>query len=418
MKLNYLAVLVMFLIGSCEMAHAVGKIQNEDVKSLSDIQSSVLTTTGNLTVGSACIASPGSTAHLAIAQFIYDSTVSSRIPSGTVIAGLPGSCSAGQIQMSNNATASSTGDTLTFGGQMSQLTHSSKIYDELNAQQLSTSIASGALAGSGAFQSYALNNVGIQSSVSASALTVALKQRDGTSDPSSGSPVTIGFRNPTATTGGFAVSTFTSALSLTIPSVTTIGTVSAQQAYIYVYAMYNGGSPVLAVSLRGDFDNGSLQSSSAISGGASATTLYSASAVSSSPVRLLGRLSVTEATAGTWASNADESSLVPFKQPQYVTLLARVDGRSGGSLVSQSESWISSVSTVSTGQTTLTFVPGAFTVAPYCVCTIHVIQRMCSIGNSSGVDNTSPSTSSMRIQSYTTSGAEDNIMDLACFGVR
>src|SRR5438876_907377 len=124
--LSYLLPLLM--IAQTTTAFAGGKIQNEDVKSLTDITAAVLSTTGNLTSGNACISSPGSTTGLAVGLFIYDTTSSTKISSGTTIAGLPGTCSAGQIQMSANATASATGDTITFGGQMSQLINDSKVY--------------------------------------------------------------------------------------------------------------------------------------------------------------------------------------------------------------------------------------------------------------------------------------------------
>lgn len=413
---KFISLLSLLLIAST--SHAIGKIQNEDVKSQADIQSSVLTTTGNLTSGSACIASPVSVLRLVTGLFIYDSTTPGNVPAGTTIIGLPGGCASGQIQMSANAGGNGSGDTLTFGGQLSQLINTSKIYDITNSDLLSTSIATGLLAGASAFQSYALNNLGLSTSAAANALTIALKQRDGSSDPSGGNPAVVSFRSPTAATGAFIQSAITAASSLTIPSGTTIGTLSSVQSYIYIYEMYNGGTPALAVSLRPDFDNGSTQTSVAISGGSSPTALYSLSVISNSPVRLIGRISVTEATAGTWASNSSEISLVPFKAPQFTTFSARIDGRSGGSLVSQSENFISGVTTVSTGQTMLTFVSGAFSSSPFCVCSIHVVQRICSIGDSTGTDNTSPSASAMTIQSYAISGAEDNVMDLICYGKR
>lgn len=136
MKNKLIALLLLFA-----SSVAIAKIQNEDVKSLSDITSAVLTTTGNLTISTACIASPASVAGLAPGQFIYDTTHSSYISTGTTIVGLPGTCSAGQIQMSTNAVNSATGDAITFGGTMSQLINTSKIYDSTYSEQLSTWIA-------------------------------------------------------------------------------------------------------------------------------------------------------------------------------------------------------------------------------------------------------------------------------------
>lgn len=132
------------LISTSGMAALKGQIQNENVKSLADIQSSVLTTTGNLSSGSPCIASPASVVGLAVGQFAYDTTTPSNIPAGTTISGLPGSCSSGQIKLSANAAGNGSGDTLTFGGQMSQLINDTKIYVSAGGlnEQLSTYIAS------------------------------------------------------------------------------------------------------------------------------------------------------------------------------------------------------------------------------------------------------------------------------------
>ena len=137
-------------------ADAKGRIQNEDVKSLSDITASVLTTTGNLTSGNACIASPGSLSGLATGLFVYDTTNPTYVPSGYTITGLPGSCSAGQIQLSGNAAGTATGDTLTFGGQASQLINDTKIWvTSVNPnQQLSSAIASGVIGSSGGSKNY------------------------------------------------------------------------------------------------------------------------------------------------------------------------------------------------------------------------------------------------------------------------
>lgn len=124
-------------------AGAVGKIQNENVKSQAEIKSANGTITGNLTNGSACIVSPSSTAGLFVGLFAYDSTTPANIAAATTIAGLPGSCSAGQIQLSANAAGSGTGDTITFGGQLSQLINDTKIYATGAGVPLATAIASG-----------------------------------------------------------------------------------------------------------------------------------------------------------------------------------------------------------------------------------------------------------------------------------
>lgn len=128
---------------SSNLAWSVGRIQNEDVKSQADITSAVLTTTGNLTISTPCISSIGALTNLGIGQFIYDTTNPTYISSGTTIAGIPGTCSAGQVQMSTNATHSATGDTITFGGQVSQLINLTKTYDTTDSLRTDLALSGG-----------------------------------------------------------------------------------------------------------------------------------------------------------------------------------------------------------------------------------------------------------------------------------
>lgn len=160
-------------------------------------------------------------------------------------------------------------------------------------------------------------NVGLLTSVSANALTVALKQNDGLTDPTSGSPAYIPFRSSTLTSGAFVRESVISALSITIPSGTTIGTTNSAVQYIFVYGLDNAGTVELALSMV-LFDEGQRQTSTAISGGSSANTLYSTTARSNVPIHLLGRIKISETTAGTWASNASEVAVVPFRKPPVI----------------------------------------------------------------------------------------------------
>src|ERR1035437_1272760 len=125
-------------------AQTSGLLQNEDFKSLTDLHASVATITGNLSSGSPCIASPSSLANLAIGQFVYDLTTPANIPAGTTISALPGACPAGQIRMSANA-AATVSNTITFGGQMSQLLNDSKLYVGSLGSQLSTLFTSNSI---------------------------------------------------------------------------------------------------------------------------------------------------------------------------------------------------------------------------------------------------------------------------------
>jgi hypothetical protein len=156
-----------------------------------------------------------------------------------------------------------------------------------------------------------LKNLSLSASVSSNALTVAIKTASGT-NPSVTDNVTVGIRSTTATSGGYDLINLTSAISIIIPASTTIGTVSSASEYIYVYLINNSGSLELALSLMGGIDSGSITSTTAIAGGSSRSTLYSTTARSNVPTRLIGRIKITEATAGTWASSPTEVSILPF----------------------------------------------------------------------------------------------------------
>jgi hypothetical protein len=155
----------------------------------------------------------------------------------------------------------------------------------------------------------------ITATVAASALTVALKGADG-NDPSATNPVDIAFRNATATTGTPSFVAATAATSVVVSSGSTLGHKSAIPHFIYVYALNNAGTIELAVSsVR--FDDGSVQSTTAEGGGGAADSnrvLYSTTARANVAVRLLGRLTSTQAAAGTWATAISEISLPPFQE--------------------------------------------------------------------------------------------------------
>ena len=89
-------------------AFARGRLQNADFKSLSDLETAYGTITGNLSTSTACIASPSSTAGLYAGQYVYDQTTASNLNYPTTVVGIPGTCSAGQIQISANAAGTAT----------------------------------------------------------------------------------------------------------------------------------------------------------------------------------------------------------------------------------------------------------------------------------------------------------------------
>lgn len=132
-------------------------------------------------------------------------------------------------------------------------------------------------------------------SVAANALT-------GTFTPSG----SLQFRNPTLSNGTPVSIQSSGALSLTVPSGATLGTISAQSARIVWLVAYNGGTPALCVAnLAGgvNLDETTLISTTAISAGATAANvIYSTGAISNSPFRVVGFCDISEATAGTWST--------------------------------------------------------------------------------------------------------------------
>jgi hypothetical protein len=169
-----------------------------------------------------------------------------------------------------------------------------------------------AIAGGTAYSAANLiSNLALATSVSSSAMTVALKTQAG-SDPASSDKVQISFRNSTAATGTYTTRNVTGSLSITINSGATLGHVSAKDQYIWVYALDNSGTVELAVSGTRMWDEGSLQSTTAMSGSATgARVLYSTTARSNVPIRLIGRLKSNQTTAGTWAAVAAEITANP-----------------------------------------------------------------------------------------------------------
>jgi hypothetical protein len=135
----------------------------------------------------------------------------------------------------------------------------------------------------------------VSASVAANALTAGLN------------PTTLTFRSATLTSGATINQQITSALSITVPSTATLGTVSTVQSQLVLLVAYNAGSPVLCIAnISGglNLDETTLISPTTISSGAtSASVIYSASSVgANSPFRIVGYIAITEATAGTWAT--------------------------------------------------------------------------------------------------------------------
>lgn len=163
--------------------------------------------------------------------------------------------------------------------------------------------------------SYEISNLGLATSVASNALTIALKQADGSTNPSTGaSAVKVGMRSSTLTSGLYNQRSATAATSLVISSGSTLGTVSATAHDLWVYLIDNAGTLELAVSQTLFHENQLISTTAEGGAGAadSANIMYSTTTRSNVPFRLVGKINITEATAGTWASNATSINVGEF----------------------------------------------------------------------------------------------------------
>lgn len=157
-----------------------------------------------------------------------------------------------------------------------------------------------------------IQNLSLAASVGTSALTVTVKTQAG-SNASAASPILVGFRSATLTTGSANLRTISAALSMIISSGSTLGQTDGNPSNIYVYLIDNAGTPELAVS-HSIYPENALVTTVAEggSGGAdSATVIYSTTSRSNVPLRLIGYMTNTQTTAGTWASTPTQIQLLP-----------------------------------------------------------------------------------------------------------
>ena len=180
------------------------------------------------------------------------------------------------------------------------------IYDLLQTN------GSGAMSFQKNFKPDFLNNIGIGVVMAASACTITLTQADGSTAPTSAAPVLIAFRHGTITTGGLNLRAVTSSITTVISSGSTAGTASATANSIYIFAIDNAGTVELAWS-RMPFKNENELVTTTAEGGAGGAdnngTMYSTTARTSVPFRMIGKFVSTQATAGTWATAASEVSV-------------------------------------------------------------------------------------------------------------
>lgn len=117
---------------------------------------------------------------------------------------------------------------------------------QLNAAILATSLQ----ISSSLTQSFELLNLGLATSVSAGALTIALKQSDGATDPSTGlNAVKAGFRSSVLTAGNYNERSVTAALSQVLSSGTTLGIPDGVVCPVNFYLIDSDGSGAMKLGV-------------------------------------------------------------------------------------------------------------------------------------------------------------------------
>ena len=149
--------------------------------------------------------------------------------------------------------------------------------------------------------------------VAGNALTIAVKTLAGV-DPSSSDPVFFLIRDAGA---GYVVIEQTAALSITVPSTATLGTVNNQASRIWAGIFNNAGTAVLGVynSLSGTnilpWDETATANGTAIAAGSNnAQVWFTSGTVTGKAFRILGYVESTQAVAGTWASSPSKVQLI------------------------------------------------------------------------------------------------------------
>lgn len=136
----------------------------------------------------------------------------------------------------------------------------------------------------------------VSATVAANAMTVTLN------------PCSLAFRSTTLGSGTTSTVSVTSAITMTVSSGSTLGTVNNTQSRIVVLAINNAGTIELAVvNIAGgnNLDETTLISTTAEGGAGAADSsnvIYSTTARTSVAFRVVGVIISTQTTAGTWAT--------------------------------------------------------------------------------------------------------------------
>ncbi len=231
-------------------------------------------------------------------------------------------------------------------------------------------------------------NLGFATSVGSSALTIALKQADGSTDPAAGGgSVLVGFRSATAATGSYTQVASTAATSIVVPSSATLGHTSGVSWPIYVYAINNAGTLELAVSRTMFTENNTVTTTTIGAGSTSGTVMYSTTGRTTVGFRLIGRMISNQVTAGTWALVPTKIEVLPFEHGAissadnvgYNIVSAQITGSNGTVNAELGGDWINGNCSHSTGSYTCTINGAIFGGTPNCFCSVFDTAGDCMI---------------------------------------
>jgi hypothetical protein len=149
-----------------------------------------------------------------------------------------------------------------------------------------------------------LENLGI-TFTPANSPTITVKTGAGNT-PSLSDPVRVGFRGGSLASGLVSLVNITSPLAMNISSDATLGHSSGVTAYVYVYLINNNGVAELAVSSTIYQENALISTTAMSSSADSAATIYSTTARTSVPIRLIARITSNQVTAGSWIAAPTE----------------------------------------------------------------------------------------------------------------
>lgn len=178
-------------------------------------------------------------------------------------------------------------------------------------------------------------NTSIGFSQAASALTIFIKQKDGSTDIGTGSARgRIGFRSATLGSGAYSVVDIIATCSTVISATSTVGFVANGNERLHVFACNDAGVIKPAFSGAWNFDEGELHTTTAEGGAGAAdskTTLYSTTALTSVAIRYMGYMVFNLATPGQWTTAPTAIVNAPIARRQIENGVVADTGNGRGS---------------------------------------------------------------------------------------